>query len=207
VEYAYHKLALAAGIAMKPCHLLEEGGRAHFMTRRFDRDAAGGKVHMQSLCAMSHYDFNAAGKHGYEQAMGIIQQLNLGHSALQEMFRRMAFNVVARNQDDHTRNIAFLMNPEGTWKLSPAYDVAWAYNAKGTWTNRHQMTVNGKRDHFKRTDLLAVAEAYHIKDAAGILDRVIEVVSRWRQTAMSCGVANDMVEAVAATHRLRLKGE
>lgn len=207
VEYAYHKMALAAGITMKPCRLLEEGGRAHFMTRRFDRDAAGGKVHMQSLCAMAHYDFNAAGAHGYEQAMGVIQQLNLGHPSLQDMFRRMAFNVVARNQDDHTRNIAFLMDPEGQWKLAPAYDVAWAYNAEGTWTNRHQMTVNGKRDHFMRADLLAVAEAYHVKDAAGILDRVIEAVSRWRQTAMSCGVANDMIETISTTHRLRLKGE
>lgn len=114
---------------------------------------------MQSLCAMAHYDFNAAGEYGYEQAMSVIQQLNLGHPAMREMFRRMVFNVVARNQDDHTRNIAFLMDRNGQWRLAPAFDIVWAYNSKGAWTHRHQMSVNGKRDRFTRMDLLAVAEA------------------------------------------------
>ncbi len=207
VEYVYHKMALEAGITMNPCRLLEENGRAHFMTQRFDRDAGGGKIHMQSLCAMAHYDFNAYGEYGYEQAMGVIQQLNLGYPALREMFRRMVFNVVARNQDDHTRNIAFLMDRDGKWRLAPAFDIVWAYNAKGAWTNRHQMSVNGKRDHFTRTDLLAVAEAYGIKEAEEILDQMIVAVSRWKDIATSCGVDSDLTKIIAATHRLKLKGE
>ena len=204
VESAYHKMALKAGISMNPCHLLEEDGRAHFMTRRFDRDAEGAKIHMQSLCAMAHYDFNASGEYGYEQVMSVIQQLNLGYPALREMFRRMVFNIVARNQDDHTRNIAFLMDPSGNWSLAPAFDVVWAYNSKGTWTNRHQMSVNGKRDHFTRADLLAVAESYHIRAAGEILDRVIDAVTGWKSTAKDYGVAPDLIGTIAATHRLNL---
>lgn len=207
VEYAYHKMARTAGITMEPCRLLEEGGRAHFLTRRFDRDFNGNKIHMQSLCAMAHYDFNEAGAYGYEQALGVIQRLNLGHPSLQEMFRRMVFNVIARNQDDHTRNIAFLMDSTGSWRLAPAYDVVWAYNPGGTWTNRHQLTINGKRDRFVRADLLAVSMAYGIKDAAAILDQVLEAVSGWRKMAKSCGVSPDLIKAIATSHRLRLKGE
>lgn len=207
VEYAYHKMAVKAGITMNLCHLLEENGRAHFMTRRFDRSAAGEKIHMQSLCAVAHYDFNAAGEYGYEQALGVIQQLNLGYPALREMFRRMVFNIVARNQDDHTRNIAFLMDNGGNWNLAPAFDLVWAYNSKGVWTNRHQMSVNGKRDRFTRADLLAVAEAYRIRDAEEILDRVISAVSGWKNAAKECGVDDGLVKTIAKTHRLKLAGE
>jgi len=204
VEYAYHKMAVAAGITMSPCRLLEENGRAHFMTRRFDRNAEGDKVHMQSLCALAHYDFNAAGEYGYEQALGVIQRMNLGHPALREMFRRMVFNVVARNQDDHTRNIAFLMDRQGNWSLAPAFDVVWAYNSKGDWTNRHQMTVNGKRDGFDRTDLLAVAATFGIKGAAGILDQVLESVADWSRIAVECGADAVLIKKIAATHRMKL---
>jgi serine/threonine-protein kinase HipA len=204
IEYAYHRMALAAGIAMTPCRLLEEGGRAHFMTRRFDRDADGGKLHMQSLCAMAHYDFNAAGEYAYEQALSVIQRLNLGHPALQELYRRMLFNVLARNQDDHTRNIAFLMGRQGAWSLAPAFDMVWAYNSKGEWTNRHQMTVNGKRDHFTRTDLLAPAEQYSINGANRILDQVADAVARWPQFAHECGVPPAMAARIGRTHRTGL---
>jgi serine/threonine-protein kinase HipA len=207
VEYAYHQMALKAGITMTRCFLLEEGGRAHFMTRRFDRDDDGGKIHVQSLCALAHYDFNAAGEYGYEQALATIQRLNLGHPALQEMFRRMVFNVVARNQDDHTRNIAFLMGREGTWGLAPAFDVVWAYNSKGDWTNRHQMTVNGKRDHFVRADLMAVAGTFGVKGGAEILDEVVEAVAGWRGIAKECGVDPELLKRIAATHRTKLLGK
>jgi serine/threonine-protein kinase HipA len=204
VEYAYHKMALAAGIAMSPCRLLEENGRAHFMTRRFDRDEQGGKIHMQSLCALAHYDFNAAGEYGYEQALAVIQRLNLGYPALQEMYRRMVFNVLARNQDDHTRNIAFLMDRRGTWRLAPAYDVVWAYNSQGAWTNRHQMTVNGKRDDFDRSDLLTVAGQYGIKGAPVILDQVAQAVADWSRYADECRVDGSLKKKITATHRLTL---
>ncbi len=202
VEYAYSKMAQAAGISMMPCRLLEEGGRAHFMTRRFDRDDTGEKIHMQSLCALAHYDFNAAGEYGYEQAMAIIQQLNLGHPTLQEMFRRMAFNVVARNQDDHTRNIAFLMDKNGAWRLSPAFDVVWAYNPSGLWTNRHQMSIGGKRENFTREDLLSVSGQFGIKGASDIFDQVIDAVSQWPTFAADAEVPAELAQKIAASHRM-----
>lgn len=204
VEFAYHRMAIKAGIAMTDCSLLEEGGRAHFMTKRFDRTADGGKVHMQSLCAIAHYDFNAAGEYSYEQAMSVVHRLNLGYPALQELYRRMVFNVVARNQDDHTRNIAFLMDPEGTWRLAPAFDVVWAYNAAGSWTNRHQMMINGKRDHFERMDLLAVAETFGVKNAGDIIDEVAEAVASWGTIATDCGVDPALRKSIATTHRTAL---
>jgi serine/threonine-protein kinase HipA len=205
IEYTYHRMAVEAGIEMTECRLLKEGERAHFMTRRFDRAEDGRKIHMQSLCAIAHYDFNASGEHSYEQAMGIIQQLNLGHPAMQEMFRRMAFNVIARNQDDHTRNIAFLMDEDGVWRLSPAYDMIWSYNtAPDKWTNRHQMRINGKQDGFAREDLLAVAEQYRIKGTPGMIKRVESAVSRWREFAQEAGVPPHLIEEIQATHRLPL---
>jgi serine/threonine-protein kinase HipA len=204
VEFAYHKMAQAAGMEMTACRLLEEGNRAHFMTRRFDRDESGKKIHMQSLCAMGHYDFNAAGEHGYEQAFSVIQRLNLGHPALHEMFRRMVFNIVARNQDDHTRNIAFLMDGQGHWRLAPAFDVIWSCNPAGEWTNRHQMSVNGKRTGFTRGDLLAVADQFGVKRADEIIDQVASAVSQWRRYASETGVGSELQEAIAKTHRLEI---
>jgi len=127
IEYAYHLMALAAGISMSPCRLLEENGRAHFMTKRFDRER-GKKRHMQSLCGMAHYDFNQAGAYSYEQAFGIMRQLRLSKADALQLYRRMVFNVLARNLDDHSKNIGFLMNPDGEWSLSPAYDITYAHN-------------------------------------------------------------------------------
>ena len=204
VEYAYSRMALAAGIEMSACHLWEEGARAHFMTRRFDRDAQGGKIHMQSLCALGHYDFNAAGEYGYEQAFSVIQKLNLGYDALQEMWRRMVFNVLARNQDDHTRNIAFLMDGTGQWRLAPAFDVVWAYNPSGRWTNRHQMSLNGKRDDFTRDDLLAVARQFGIKRAANIIAEVGAAIANWNRFAKEAEVDRTLSRTIARSHRLNL---
>ena len=204
IEYAYHKMAVAAGIEMNDCRLLEESGRAHFMTRRFDRDTQGGKIHMQSLCALGHYDFNAAGEYGYEQAFSAIQRLNLGHEAMREMFRRMVFNIVARNQDDHTRNIAFLMADDGPWQLSPAFDLTWSFNPSGNWTNRHQMSINGKRDDFTRPDLSAIARQFGIKDEKGLMEQIAAAVSDWPRFAREAGVRIDQQKAIAQTHRLSL---
>ena len=204
IEFAYYKMALAAGIEMSECRLLEESGRAHFMTRRFDRDERGGKIHMQSLCALGHYDFNASGEHGYEQAFAAIQRLNLGHEAMREMFRRMVFNVLARNQDDHTRNIAFLLEEKAPWRLSPAFDVTWSFNPAGSWTNRHQMSVNGKRDDFTRADLTAVARQFGIKDERELLEQVAAAVAAWPRFAKAAGVSGDQQKTIARTHRLAL---
>ncbi len=204
IEYAYYLMAVSAGINMMPCRLLEENGRAHFMTRRFDRASGGEKIHMQSLCALAHYDFNAAGEYGYEQALSVVQRLNLGHPAMQELFRRMVFNVVARNQDDHTRNIAFLMDKNGTWSLTPAFDVVWAYNPAGVWTSRHQMSIGGKRDQFTKQDLFYVADQYGVKGAEEILSRIVSAVTRWPEFADRAKVSADLVRQIAPTHRLNL---
>jgi serine/threonine-protein kinase HipA len=204
IEFAYHLMARAAGVNMTECRLLREGGRAHFMTRRFDRTETGGKVHALSLSGIAHRDFNMPGSCGYEDALETCQELGFGHPTLAQLFRRMAFNVLARNQDDHTRNVVFLMDPAGAWSLSPAFDVIWSYNPKGEWTNRHQMTINGKPSGFAADDLLAVAARFGIRSAREIIAEVREAVRGWRGFAEQAGVRPDMADGIGATHRLKL---
>lgn len=204
IEFAYSEMARAAGIEMTECRLLAEGDRRHFMTRRFDRLDDGSKVHMQSLGAIAHYDFNHAGGHSYEQALAVCRRLELSVDAREQLFRRMVFNLVARNQDDHVKNIAFLMDRRGRWHLSPAYDVTYAFNPSGDWTSSHQMTVNSKRDRFTLADLQAVASAAFLSKtlAAQVLDEVREVVDRWPEFAERAAVEPKWAEAIGATHRL-----
>ncbi len=190
VEYAYYLMARAAGITMSECRLMQENGRRHFMTRRFDRLEGGGKLHMQSLGALAHWDFNIAGAHGYEEAMLAMRQLGLPMEAIEEQFRRMAFNIVARNQDDHVKNIAFLMDKTGRWSLSPAFDVIYSHNPGGQWTSQHQMTMNGKRNGFTREDFKTCGKSALLKRgrAEAILEQVQEVVKRWMEFAHEAGV-------------------
>ncbi len=204
IEYAYYLMARAAGIAMSECRLLVEGGRRHFMTRRFDRAADGGKLHMQSLCAIAHFDFNQAGAYSYEQAMQVIRQLGLPMQAREEQFRRMAFNIVARNQDDHVKNIAFLMDRRGQWSLSPAFDVTYSYNPQGVWTASHQMSLNGKRDDFTREDFNACARIAGLKRgrAQTLLEEVCQAVVRWSEFASQAGVAEQWEAQVNSQLRL-----
>ncbi len=206
IEYAYALMAKAAGIHMSECRLMEEGGRRHFMTRRFDRPASGGKFHMQSLCALAHYDFNQAGAYSYEQALLVIRQLGLPMEMLEEQFRRMVFNVVARNQDDHVKNIAFLMDRDGRWTLSPAFDIAYSYNPDGTWTSTHQMMINGKRDHFTLADFKACAKSAQMKRgrAEAILVEVTNAVKRWPKFAENAGVPRPQMEQIRKTLRLNI---
>lgn len=206
IEYAYHLMARAAGIDMSECRLLEEGGRRHFMTRRFDRTEDGSKLHMQSLCALAHFDFNQAGAYSYEQAMLVIRRLGLLMQAREEQFRRMAFNIVARNQDDHVKNIAFLMDRRGTWSLSPAFDVTFSYNPQGIWTGSHQMTMNGKRDGFTLEDFRECGRAVGLKRgrAEAILREVCGAVSRWPEFAAQAGVAEQWMEQIRGQLRLDL---
>ena len=204
IEYAYHLMAKAAGVTMNECRLLEENGRRHFMTRRFDRLAQGRKLHMQSFGALAHFDFNQAGAHAYEQALLTIRQLNLPMADVEEQFRRMTFNLVARNQDDHVKNIAFLMDQQGQWSLAPAFDVTYSYNPNGAWTSKHQMTLNGKRDGFTREDFAAGAKAGLMKRgrAAAILEEVRTAVKRWPEFAAATGLADEWREKIQQTHRL-----
>lgn len=207
LEYAYHLMARAAGVTMADCRLWEENGRAHFLTRRFDRPATGPKkLHMQTLCGLAHYDFNVAGAYAYEQAFAVARALALPPVALEELFRRVVFNLLARNQDDHTKNIAFLMDQSGCWSLAPAYDVTYSYNPDGEWTARHQMTLNGKTDAFTPGDLLAAARAAGLKTARAkvVIAEVAAALRRWPEFATAAGVPADWAARVATAHRLAL---
>lgn len=204
IEYAYSKMVADCGITMSDCRLLEEDGRRHFMTKRFDRLADGGKLHMQSLAAMAHLDFNQAGAHSYEQAFDAMRRLGMPASATAELFHRMVFNVIARNQDDHVKNIAFIMDRGGHWALAPAFDLTYSYQPGGRWTSTHQMTINGKSDNFTMDDLQACGKSALLKQgqAKTILNRVRNVVSRWRDYASEAGVGPDQREKIQNTLRL-----
>lgn len=209
IEYAYAQMAQAAGVAMSESRLFEEGGRRHFMARRFDRTSAGEKLHMLSLAGMQHLDFNQAGANGYEQALLTVRKLGLGMDAIEQQFRRMVLNVLARNQDDHVKNIAFLMNPSGEWALSPCFDFTPAYNPSGDWTSSHQMTVNGKRDGFTLVDLETVARNASMKRgrAEAIYEEVRSAVWRWTEFAEEADVSEARMEAVRLIQRLDLPRE
>ena len=207
IELAYSRMARAAGITMTDCRLLEENGRQHFMTRRFDRDDAGNKLHMQSLGALAHFDYNEPGSYSYEQAFLVMRQLQLPMQALEEQYRRMVFNLIARNQDDHVKNIAFLMDRDGQWSLSPAFDITWSFNPAGDWTATHQMSVNGKRDQFTRADLLAVGRSAQLKRgrAEAIAEEVIAAVRDWPLYAAEANVREESCSQIQASHRLNLQ--
>ncbi len=205
IEYAYYLMARDCGIDISECRLFKESGRAHFMTRRFDRLASGEKLHMQSLGALAHYDFNLAGAYSYEQAMGVMRQLQLPMQAIEQQFRRMVFNIVARNQDDHVKNIAFLMNKSGDWSLAPAFDMTYSFNPVGAWTARHQMTMNGKRDQFTLEDFKTCARTASMKRgrAATILAEVQATVSKWTSYAETAGVPDGVSEKIQRTLNLK----
>ena len=206
IEYAYYLMARAAGVAMSECRLLEEGGRRHFMTRRFDRLDGGEKLHMQSLGALAHFDFNQAGAYAYEQAFLVIRQLNLPMAAVEEQFRRMVFNIIARNQDDHVKNIAFLMDKAGRWSLAPAFDVIYSYNPAGDWTARHQMTMNGKSDGFTLADFRACADSALMKRgrAGAIVEEVRAAVAKWPDYAEQANVLKPWRDQIQRHLRLDL---
>ncbi|MBW1636126.1 MAG: type II toxin-antitoxin system HipA family toxin [Deltaproteobacteria bacterium] len=204
IEYGYYLMAEAAGIKMTRCRLLEEHGRAHFLTRRFDRQG-GKKIHMQSLCGLAHYDFNMAGGYGYEQAFAVMRTLRLSRAQAIQQYRRMIFNVIARNQDDHTKNIAFLMDQNGKWHLSPAFDVTYSHNPAGKWTNRHQMSINGKRAHFALADLLAVGDNIALPRPGEIIREITDVVNSWPVFAREAGIKQQRISELARYHRLDLQ--
>jgi len=190
IEYACYLMARDCGIEMTECRLFEENDRRHFMTRRFDRSNEGQKLHMQSLGSLAHFDFNLAGAYSYEQALMTIRQLGLPMSAIEQQFRRMVFNIVIRNQDDHVKNIAFLMDKKGRWSLSPAYDMTYSFNPTGAWTSTHQMTINGKRDDFTLDDFKRCANVALMKRGQEklIIGEIQDVVSNWREYAKDAGL-------------------
>jgi serine/threonine-protein kinase HipA len=200
IEYAYHRMALAAGIEMMPCRLLEENGRAHFMTRRFDREVVNGltiKHHLQTLCGMQHLDFRQRATHDYAQLFLVIQQLDLGIEAVRQAFLRMAFNVMARNCDDHTKNFSFRLKQRGAWEFAPAYDITHAFNPQGAWTNQHLMSVNGHFSTITRDDLLHVAGLFDVPRPKDLLTQVRAAIDSWPEHAQGAGLNSNLADQVA----------
>ena len=206
IEYAYHLMAVESGIEMTTCHLHHESGRSHFMTKRFDRSVNGRKLHMQSLGAIAHYDYRQPASYSYEQAIQVIRRMGLSRKDMDQQVLRAFFNVVGRNCDDHVKNIAFIMNRRGEWRLSPAFDISYAWNPSGEWTSQHQMSVNGKRDRFEHEDLLSLARAADIKKARAeqMIQRVIEAVRRWPDFAGKAGVNDEQVKKIQNNHLTNL---
>ena len=201
IEYAYYKMALSCGISMTECQLLPEGEVAHFMTKRFDRTEKGDKLHTHTLCGIAHFDRDE--RFSYEQIFQTIRSLHLPYSDMEQMYRRMVFNIVARNQDDHTKNHSFIMKPTGEWSLAPAYDLCYAYSPSGKWTNQHQLSLNNKRDNFTMKDLLAVAENADIRNANDIIKNTIDVVSEWEKFAKNVDVKSEHIQQIKQNLRLQ----
>lgn len=199
VEMAYYLMALEAGIEMNESRILEENGRAHFMTKRFDRTDAGDKIHMQSLCGMRHFDFNQVGVYSYEQVFETMRMLRLSYPDAEQMFIRMVFNVLARNCDDHTKNFAFLMDQSGKWILSPAYDICHAYRPGSLWVSSQSLQVNGKREGISDADFLEIAQKMNIKKPEEKIDRVRKAVKRWNEFAEEARVELKLRDSIRAT--------
>jgi serine/threonine-protein kinase HipA len=204
IEFAYYKMALDCGIIMSESRLLEENGRAHFMTRRFDRLEHNKKLHLQTLCGLCHFDYNNPNAYSYEQAFQAMRSLRLPYSDAEQLFRRMIFNVIGSNNDDHTKNISFLMNETGQWSLSPAYDVTFAYNPSNLWLSQHQLSINNKRRDITRNDLLSLAAQMNVKKANEIIENVRDVISKWNDYASNSGIAGSQIKAIGATHLLNI---
>jgi serine/threonine-protein kinase HipA len=195
IEYAYHKMALDCGILMTECRLWHEGRKAHFMTKRFDRDESGEKLHVQTFCGLAHFDRD--NRYSYEQLFQVMRRLYLPHADMEQMYRRMVFNVVARNHDDHTKNHAFVMDKLGRWSLAPAYDLCYTYSPSGTWTRYHQLSLNGKRENFTFEDLMAVAPAADIRNPREIIEQVSQIVSKWENYAVTVDVPENFVSQIS----------
>ncbi|WP_299253132.1 type II toxin-antitoxin system HipA family toxin [uncultured Aquimarina sp.] len=204
IEYAYYLMALDCGIDMEHSRLFEEHDRAHFMTKRFDRLPNNEKLHMQTLCSLAHFDYKSPGAYSYENAFEIMRQLRLPHLDAIQLYKRMLLNVIARNQDDHTKNISFLMNKQGAWKLSPAYDITYSYNPTGIWTSMHQMSINGKRDDFTLSDLLKVGDKISYKNSKAEIEQILEVVNNWSYYADKAGIPTEQAAKLQKAFRINL---
>jgi serine/threonine-protein kinase HipA len=199
VEMAYYNMAVACGVDMMPSMLLEENGRAHFMTKRFDREGGDSKHHIQTLCAINHYDFNAVTSFSYEQLFQTMRELKLSYPEAEQMFRRMVFNVISRNCDDHTKNFAFRLKKDAQWELAPAYDVCHAYQPNHQWVSQHALSVNGKRKGITKNDLLIVGKSIKCKQAAAVIDEIEVTVFNWKRFANEVGVSGKLRDAIDTT--------
>jgi serine/threonine-protein kinase HipA len=198
IEYAYHLMAEAAGVEMTQCRLFEEGGRAHFMTRRFDRTDDGAKVHTQSLCSLAQMDFRQTGAHDYAQLFLLLPEVGLGSETRQEVFRRMVFNVATAICDDHTKNFSFLLPQDGVWRLSPAYDLTHAHAPSSKWTRQHLMSVNGHSTGISRADVKEVGDRFAVPAASDVIAQVLDAAGRWREFAGEAGLVEEVTQRVGS---------
>ncbi len=203
IEYAYYLMAMDAGINIMESRLLKENRRAHFMTKRFDR-IGNDKLHMQTLCAIAHFDYNYSNVYSYEQAFQVMRELKLPYSEMEQLLRRMVFNVVARNQDDHTKNISFLMDKNGKWSLSPAYDITYAYDPSNKWMKAHQMIINGKNENITRKDILELAKNMNIKRFEKIIYEVVTSISKWKYFAKESTLPKEQINSIEKTLLLEI---
>ena len=199
VEMAYYNMALACGIDMMPSRMLEENGRAHFMTKRFDREGGASKHHIQTFCAIKHFDYNLITSFSYEQLFQTLRELKLPYPDAEQLFRRMVFNVVARNCDDHTKNFAFRLKKGSKWELAPAYDVCHAYQPKHQWVSQHSLSINGKRTHITKEDLLVIGKSIKNKKAAETIEEISHTVSQWKYFADEVTVSPILRDEIGAT--------
>ena len=204
IEYAYYQMVTDCGIEMSESRLLSENNRHHFFTRRFDRTDDGEKLHLQTLCGLAHFDFNVPGAYSYEQLFQTIRTLRLPYYDTEQAFRRMVFNIVARNQDDHAKNFSFLMDKNGKWRLAPAYDMTFAFNPAGNYTAQHQLSINGKRDNFTRQDLLQLSEQMNIKKPNEMIEEVIDTVENWKKYAKNVEIPAEIIDFIGKTHVISL---
>lgn len=199
VEMAYYNMARDCGIEMMPSRLLEENGRAHFMTKRFDRDVNNEKHHVQTFCAMKHFDYNQVNSFSYEQLFQCMRELKLSYADAEQMYRRMVFNVIARNCDDHTKNFSFLLKQGGKWELAPAYDICYAYRPDSEWVSQHALSINGKRKHITKADLLHLGVSIRSKKASEIIDDINDTINHWKKYADAVNVKPNLRDKIAKT--------
>jgi serine/threonine-protein kinase HipA len=204
IEYAYYLMAIECKIIMTECRLLEENGRAHFMTRRFDRPDHISKLHLQTLCGLCHYDYNNPLAYSYEQAFQAMRSLRLPYTDAEQLYRRMVFNVIGINNDDHTKNISFLMDQSGLWSLAPAYDMTYAFKPSHKYLSQHQLSMNNKRNGITRDDLALVAERMNIKKPKEIIEQIREVINKWAEYAEKAGVPENQVHAIGKNHLINI---
>ncbi|MEO6303973.1 MAG: HipA domain-containing protein, partial [Bacteroidia bacterium] len=199
IELAYYYMAVDCGIDISESRLLEENGRAHFMTKRFDRMKGKEKLHVQTLCAMQHFDFSLVGAYSYEQVFQTIRKLKLPAKANEQLYKRMVFNVIARNLDDHAKNFSFMMDKSGEWKLAPAYDITYSYNPESKWVSQHNLSINGKTKNITKLDLLKVGKEMSVKQANSIIQKTKEVAAKWPKYAKQAGVTAKQISTIGKT--------
>lgn len=200
VEMAYYNMATAAGLNMSECQLFEENDRAHFMTKRFDRISGSEKLHVQSWCGLTHRDFNNISQYSYEELFATMRRLGLPYSQAEQMFRRMVFNVLARNCDDHTKNFSFIMDKQGIWQLAPAYDVCHAFDPTSQWVSQHCLSISGRRTDITIDDMLTLAKEMSIKNALGIIREIKSVVADWDRYAADLHVKPNLIQSIKDTY-------